>query len=115
MRYQPPPLPRSAVTGTPATLKASMSRWMVRSETSRRLANSRAVVRRLTWSNSRMETRRSARIPGAYQENMTERVRFEFWLKVESTKDSRCALLGVGRNSVIHSHLVRFLRTTHEI
>src|SRR5882724_11183685 len=59
---QPPPLPRSAKTGTPAPLRASMSRWMVRSETSRRFANSAAVMRRWTCKSSMMETSRSALI-----------------------------------------------------
>src|ERR1039458_6306050 len=54
--------PRSATTGTPAPLSASMSRRMVRSETSRRLARSRAVTRRCTCSRRWMESRRSARI-----------------------------------------------------
>src|SRR5260221_12571654 len=55
-------MPRSAVTGIPAVLKASISRWMVRSDTSRRCASSRAVMRPCACKISRIESSRSARI-----------------------------------------------------
>jgi len=55
-RLQPPPAPRSAMTGTPEQLSASMSRKMVRSETSSLRARSRAVMRRFTCNCIRIES-----------------------------------------------------------
>src|SRR5262245_6714521 len=62
MRRQPPPVPRSAMTGTPALLSASMSRRIVRCEHSRREASVSAVIRPFAWSNRTIEIRRSARM-----------------------------------------------------
>jgi len=46
--------------GTLAALRASMSRWTVRWETSRRSESSRLVTRPLAWRSSSAERRRSA-------------------------------------------------------
>src|SRR5690242_601067 len=48
--------------GTPAALNASMSRWSVRIDTSRRLASSRPVIRPCACSNNTADNRRSARM-----------------------------------------------------
>src|SRR5947209_15999486 len=50
------------MTGTPAAESASMSRCIVRSETSSRPASPRAVMRPWSCNSRRIETRRSARI-----------------------------------------------------
>ena len=54
------------MTGTPAPLSASMSRKIVRCETSRRDASVSAVIRPFACSKSTMEMSRSARI-GRYR------------------------------------------------
>lgn len=57
---QPPREPQIANTGTPAGLSASISRCIVRSETSRRFASSRPVSRPWACSSKRADRRRSA-------------------------------------------------------
>src|SRR4051812_27894276 len=70
----------------PAAPSASISRWMVRSDTSNRRASSRDVTRWCTCSSSMIESRRSARIhdplvlsfcASFYQIYMTEDDRYD--------------------------------------
>src|SRR5215469_5690145 len=79
--FHPPRDPRRANTGTPAALSASISRWMVRSETSSRSANSRPVSWPRLCNNRMVDSKRSDFIaaPGPEINSgiMTQRVIYE--------------------------------------
>jgi hypothetical protein len=67
-QFPAPPTLRMAKTGTPAPLSASMSRWIVLTDTQNSAASSAALARPCDCSRTMIRRRRSDRIVQPFQE-----------------------------------------------